>query len=249
MGIAFAAATGACGANVQTVQLDAGESSSIEASGGMNAVATGGAASAGGAAMFISGGTQTVGATGGARAIGATGGARTIVATGGARTTAAGGTSSVIPSNMGGIGGLPLSGYCAGTSTKVQIQGKDLSPQVTYYQPNVVLSCCNVYGLNLVTNATLGFDLHLEIAVPLSGVPSYYNVCYTNNSACPQAALISTNESPPARVPTVGTIRLDNDPTGAQTYAFGVCVQVDDTSSNLLGTKVFIPSPTGGQYY
>jgi len=172
------------------------------------------------------------------------------IATGGSAMSrnvgGAGGSPATAAFDWGGFGGLPFTAYCAGTAPKIYAFGKYLSPQVTSYQPNVAQGCCETYGLDFQTDASLGFDLHVEIAVPRSGVPS--GVCYTNNPKCPQANAIRTDTSTTA-APTVGTIRMDSDPTGVHAFLFGVCVEIDDQTSDLFGTRIFYPSPTAERYW
>lgn len=177
--------------------------------------------------------------TGGSSALKGAGGmgtlvSGTIVTAGGTQGNSynggAGGASASTGFSWGGFGGLPFSGYCAGTTPKVYAFGQYLSPPV---------ASNSAYGLDFKTSASLGFDLHVDIVVPGTGVPT--GVCYTNNSACPQANVSRTDESPSVSTPTVGTTRKDADPTGARAFVFGLCVEVDDPTSNLFGTRLFSP--------
>jgi hypothetical protein len=148
----------------------------------------------------------------------------------------------------GGFGGLPFTGYCAGNSPKLRILGQDLSPAVADYKgtfPSLV--GYTPYGRVYQTSATLGFDLQVVIQDPGRGLSD--GICYTNNLDCPQVYVRRTDEVMTSLWPTVGTTRMDPDPSGAHPFQLGLCVEVDDKSSSLVGTKIFLPSPGATSYW
>lgn len=160
----------------------------------------------------------------------------------------AGGSAAASSFDGGGFGGLPFTGYCTGNSPKLRVLGQDLSPAVIDYAgpfPNLV--GYTPYGRLYQTRATLGFDLEVVVQDPGRGISD--GICYTNNTDCPQVYVRRTDEIMSSLLPTVGTTRMDPDPSGVHPFQLGLCVEVDVTTSSLVGTKIFVPSPGATSYW
>jgi hypothetical protein len=237
-------------------------------SGAGGAAATGGrtASSGGAGGALVTGGSSTAAggtiATGGRTAgSGGTGGSSSLAGSGGAGAASTGGSAlGGAPASGGtagttqprdadpGDGGIVASGYCAGDSPKLTYQGQTVTPGVTDYRSSIVMDCCNGYGVNLHASAWLGFDVAVELILSIDvstpkeyevGGSSYATRAVTRKSG--DALAIGGNNSQ-------GSLRVLGADTTAKTWALGMCLEVVDASSSLLGTRIYVPRVTIGSY-
>lgn len=268
------AATGGGGAGPSSVLVSGGTqatggnaSSMVPASGGASAVtstSTGGrAGSVGGSSMSVGGTAKNGGTTAGtttATGGGVTGGSKTVTATGGTSLSTGGSSgggafsssSSASTSRDAGAGdgGIVASGYCEGNTPKLTTQGQDVTPGVTDFQSNVAMDCCNGYGVNLHSTASLGFDVAIELILSLSiFTPGEYNVGGVSSTKA--RALVFKNTDPltsVASVNSLGRLQVFGADASAGITEFGLCLEVTDAASGLGGTKLYVPRVIIGSY-
>ncbi len=211
------------GAGGATTRAVAGASSGGSASGGSGGAGTvrGGATSSGGSASGGSGGAGT--ARGG------------VTSSGGSAGSSGGGAGG------GPDGGIVASGYCTGDSPKVTYQGQTLSAPATNYQSGLFLDCCMSYGVNLHTSASLGFDFQVEVIAFVGLSPGDYEVVTTSFGVrapvgtSNEAVYVTTNN-------TSGNVHVISAPSLTQAGELGLCLEVVAPSSDLLGTRIYVPS-------
>jgi len=224
---------------------------------GGSAAVSGGMPSGGGVPLQGGGGVAgggnsraTTGAMGGASSGGSAGGSM------GGGGTARGGTTSstgTAGSSGGGTGGGPdggilASGYCTGDSTKVTYLGQTVSAPATNYQSGLAFDCCMAYGVNLHTSASLGLDFQVEVVSSVGVSPGDYEVGTTSFRV--RASVGTSNESAEmATNNTSGNVHMGSAPMASQAWELGLCLEVVDTSSDLLGTRIYVPSVTMMPYY
>lgn len=220
--------------------------------GGGNSGATtgamGGASSGGSAGGSMGGGGTARGgmSSSGGSAGGSMGGGGT--ARGG--TTSSAGTAGSSGGGTGGgpDGGILASGYCTGDSTKVTYLGQTVSAPATNYQSGLAFDCCMAYGVNLHTSASLGLDLQVEVISSVGVSPGDYEVGTTSFRV--RASVGTSNESAEmATNNTSGNVHIGSAPLATQPWELGLCLEVVDTSSDLLGTRIYVPSVTMMPYY
>lgn len=216
-------------------------------SAGASAAMSGGGSTAfqGGGAV-ASGGTSgvTTGPVGGASLGGSAGGRSRGGATTSGGATSLGGSGGSGSGRDGGVpdGGIVASGYCTGTSPKVTYLGQTVAASATNYQSSLFFGCCRAFGVNLHTSASLGLDFQVEVITP-GGVPGDYQVGTPGASV--RAPVRKSNESPqPAADNASGDVRIGGVPSSIQAGEFGLCLEVDDPSSALQGTRIYVPSVT-----
>ena len=170
--------------------------------------------------------------------------------------TARGGTTSstgTAGSSGGGTGGGPdggilASGYCTGDSTKVTYLGQTVSAPATNYQSGLAFDCCMAYGVNLHTSASFGLDFQVEVISPVGISPGDYEVGTTSFRV--RAPARTSNQSAQASANnTSGNVHMGSAPMASQAWELGLCLEVVDTSSDLLGTRIYVPSVTMMPYY
>jgi hypothetical protein len=183
-----------------------------------------------------SGGSASGGRTGAtAGANGGTGGSAGVASSSGGRT---GGTAGA---GSGGGSGILASGYCTGSTAKVTYQGQDATPFATNYQSAIILDCCNAVGVNLHTKASLGLDLQVEVI--MGGTPTTGEYTLPTSSSPYLRAAIRTEQEPvqPEHSGS-GSLRFAGNPYGTQAWELGICLQLDDTTSPSVGTRIYVPS-------
>ena len=207
--------------------------------GGTSGATTGGASSGGTAGASSMGGSGT--ARGGATSLGGSAGGGGMADGGAARggTTSSGGSSSGGEDGGGPDGGIVASGYCTGSSSKVTYLGQTVSAPATNYQSSLAFDCCMAYGVNLHTDASLGLDFQVEVIAAVGVLAGDYEV-----GKKVRAPVRTSNEPANPAGNTSGNVHVVTGPSVAQAWELGLCLEVDDTSSALLGTKIYVPSVT-----
>jgi hypothetical protein len=271
--------SGQAGANGGTLASGgaAGASGLVATSaGGRSTSVLGGSTATGGTAVpppssppSVGGTTPSAGntATGGSSKVGgssAAAGSSARAGSGGAGTTSAGGSSSAGTASSGGTttsssrnpdagvgdGGIVASGYCEGSTAKLTYQGQTVTPGVTDFQANIAMDCCNGYGVNLHSTATLGFDVAIELILSISVfTPGEYDM--GGPASIKARALVFKNTDPPTSLGannTQGKLRVLGADGSAGMAEFGLCMEVTDTTSSLLGTKIYVPRVIIGSY-
>jgi len=235
--------------------------------GGSKAMSTGGTVNTGGAIGFTTGGKSSGGGTtgndGGAGAVTSTGGKVATgggvstggnVATGGAASTGgtssnAGGSAAGGSAGSGGTGSDPLTDFCSGSESKVSYQGQQVMAPVTGYQSPLVFDCCMAYAINWHTKPSLGFDLDAEVISVLGGTsgngPGVYPL---DGSFGPLRAVVHRSTDTPYGVPTRGTANLVTAFSFSASWVLGLCLEVTDATSDLFGTRLYVPQVTVAPY-
>jgi hypothetical protein len=220
--------------------------------------ASGGSPGAGGTIATGGSTASTSSATGGFQ----TGGSSAVVGSGGASTLASGGSAlGGAPSSGGtagtsqprdaaeGDGGIVSSGYCEGDSPKLTYQGQTVTPSATDYRSHIVMDCCNGYGVNLHASAWLGFDVAVELILSLNiSTPKEYEV--GGSSIAARAAVRRSGDALASAVGinSQGSLRVLAMDTTTKTWQVGLCLEVVNASSDLLGTKLYVPKVIIGSY-
>lgn len=227
-------ASAACGG---TVGSDSGGQQS-----GVGGTAAGGQ-SVGGTQPIASGGTSDGGTKSAGGSVGAyTGGTSATLttamggnssATGGASSTSSGGTLTA-------AGGTPAE-FCTGNA-KVIYHNQTITPYVTQYHPLDTRNCCMSYGMRLHTSESIGVDLQVVVSHVAGGFDAGDYVLDSGTfSTSWGAGLRTTAEPTNAQHHAAGRLFITGDTPGVTPWQMGVCIQVDDTSSDLNGTQVYIP--------
>jgi hypothetical protein len=213
------------------------------ASGGTHAAETSPQSIMGGTASTkpnTAGGTQSTGGmwtTGGKAATGGT------LTTGGAASIA-GGSPSGGNAGTGSTGGVSLTDFCTGSEAKVRYQGQELSAPATNYVPEMILECCMSYGVNFHSVPALGFDLDAEIIWALDDVtPGVFEV----GAAFRPFRAVAYKSTDTAYGPSYsanGTVELFTDISFDKPWEAGLCLEVSDTTSTLLGARFYVPRVT-----
>jgi hypothetical protein len=139
------------------------------------------------------------------------------------------------------------SGYCEGESPKLTFQGQTVTPSATDYQSSIVLDCCHAYGVNLHASAWLGFDVAVELILSINiSTPKEYEVGGSSIEA--RAAVRRSGDAltSAAGVNARGGIRVLDMETTTKTWELGLCLEVVNSNSDLLGTKLYVPKVTIG---
>lgn len=249
-----ATAGGSTGAAITTAQggsLGLGGASSMIAVGGTRVAITSTPTETGGTTSYPpttgganagTGGNKPI--TGGAASTGgklSTGG---TVSTGGASSNA-GGSPAGGSAGSGGTGGDPLTDFCTGSESKVSYQGQEVLAPVTSYQSGLVFDCCMAYGVNWHAKASLGFDLEVEVISTLGSAsgtgPGVYSV---DDSYGPLRAAVHRPTDSPTGVATRGTAQLITAFSFNDPWELGLCLEVSDPTSDLFGTRLYVPQVT-----
>ena len=248
-------AGGQGGTAASTGGVSTGSSASGGSTGGHLTTASGGSTGAGGTTA-TGGRTASTSGTGGGSGTGASsslagsGGASAWPSGGSALGGApsSGGTAGTTPRDAGpGDGGIVASGYCEGDSPKLTYQGQTVTPGVTDYNSNVALDCCNGYGVNLHASTWLGFDVAVELILSIDlSTPKEYAV--GDGSPAARAAVRKSGDALTslAGVNSQGSLRVLGSDATTKTWALGMCLEVVNADSNLLGTKLYVPKVTIG---
>jgi hypothetical protein len=218
-------------------------SGGVTSRGGSAGAGTSGGGSAGGGGAPSGGaGAATTAVVGGSASGGVSGGG------GGGAGTARGGAASSggSPGSGGGgagggpDGGILASGYCTGGDAKVTYLGQTVSAPATSYQSGLALDCCMSHGVNLHSRASLGFDFAVEVIMSMGLAPGDYEV----GTGFQLRAFVRTSNEPPQALtnPASGNLHISGGPPAAQAWSFGLCLEVVDASSALLGTRIYVPS-------
>jgi hypothetical protein len=167
-------------------------------------------------------------------------------ASGGTSTAAVGGnaaaTGGTPSSGSGGqpaaTGGMPAD-FCTG-GAKVDYHGQVAAIPVTTYQPLDMRSCCTSDGIRLHTRESIGADL-LVIVSRVAGMldPGTYEVAVGTFSM--SAGLRTTDESNYTVHPAAGQVYVTGETPEVTPWQMGVCLTVSDPSSDLDGTRVYVP--------
>jgi hypothetical protein len=214
---------------------------------------TGGSSATAGAATATGGHSTISSATVGGNASAGAGGASAPVG-GSSRggTNSSGGSTSTgrTPDAGAGDGGIVASGYCEGNTPKLTYQGQAVTPEVTDYQSNVAMDCCNGYGVNLHSTASLGFDVAIELVLSLNiFTPSEYDVG-GSTSIKARAVVFKSSDSFTSASATnsQGSLRVFGADGSVGLAEFGICLEVADATSALAGTKLYVPRVIIGSY-
>ncbi|MBN2574463.1 MAG: hypothetical protein JXP73_07845 [Deltaproteobacteria bacterium] len=248
------------GGNVATGGRTAGSGGSTAAGG---TTATGGRTAGSGGSTAAGGTTATGGRTtpsGGGAGGSGTGGSGSLAGSGGGGAWASGGSALGGSRSSGGTtgtsqprdadpgdGGIVSSGYCAGDVPKLTYQGQTVTPAVTDYRSNIVMDCCNGYGVNLHASASLGFDVAVELILSLDiDTPNEYEV--GGSSLAARAAVRKSGDAltSAAGINSQGSLRVFGLDTTTKTWALGMCLEVVDAASALWGTRIYVPRVTIG---
>jgi hypothetical protein len=223
---------------------------------GGEAGASGGSQAAGGA-THAGGTTATGGRTASTSSAGGsagTSGSSSLAGSGGASTWQSGGTQAAGGATSAGgtagtshpfdaapgDGGIVSSGYCEGDSPKLTYQGQTVTPSATYYRSNIVMDCCNGYGVNLHASAWLGFDVAVELILSIDiSTPKEYEVGGPSIGA--RAAVGKNGDSLTAADNSQGSLRVLGADPSTNIWQLGMCLEVTDTSADLWGTKIYVP--------
>jgi hypothetical protein len=192
--------------------------------------------------------TSTSGAGGSSVGAGGTTAAAGSTAIGGA-TSSSTSTTRVVDAGTGD-GGVVSSGYCEGDKPKLTVQGQTISPGVTDFEANVAMDCCNGYGVNLHSTATLGFDVAVELIVSMNATtPREYPVG-SKAAMRPSARVFKTSDPPVYSTAGNSEGRMSVfGVDGSASYAeFGLCLEVTDTASSLYGAQLYVPKVSLGTY-
>jgi hypothetical protein len=214
---------------------------------------TGGSSATAGASTATGGRSMMSSATIGGNASAGAGGASTP-AGGSSRggTNASGGSTSTgrNPDAGAGDGGIVASGYCEGSAAKLTYQGQTVTPGVTDYQSNIVMDCCDVYGVNLHSTASLGFDVAIELILSLSiFTPGEYDL--GGSTSIRARAVVFKSNDPSSSVSTVnsqGRLRVFGADGSVGLTELGICLEVTEAASVLAGTKLYVPRVIIGSY-
>jgi hypothetical protein len=124
-------------------------------------------------------------------------------------------------------------------------QGQTVTPGVTDYRSNIVMDCCNGYGVNLHASAWLGFDVAVDLLLTINiSTPAAYEVGGTSMGARAEAS--KSGNSLVAGVNSQGSLRVLGSDTTAKTWQLGLCLEVTNASTDLEGTKIYVPKVTMG---
>lgn len=136
--------------------------------------------------------------------------------------------------SVAGAGGGAPGDFCTGDA-KVSYQGDVVSAAATYCEFPVVMDCCNGYGVHLRTKEALGLDF--DVGLTLEGpLPAKLDVGLSGVST----AEIRPSDALGAWQLAAGTVTMDYGPDSGLT-TIGFCLEVTDSSSELFGTRVYVP--------
>jgi hypothetical protein len=133
------------------------------------------------------------------------------------------------------------SDFCTGDVAKVSYAGKEIQTQATNYRSALVFDCCNAFGINLRTTAALGWDLQVEIIVSAGSISAGTYVIDPSSFSV-RASVRTGAEGAQAGHRAVGSVRLAGDLYSSQGAQVGLCLEVDDSTSTLLGTRIYVPN-------
>jgi hypothetical protein len=227
------ASGGASGSGGITDSRRAGNTSSVTSSGGGGGIDGGteglGGARSGDAAASGTGGTTRNGGS-------------TTGSSGGAGTSGKG-SGTINPDAGIADGGIVASGFCQGADSKITYKGQTIAASATSYQSSLVFDCCSAHGINLHTSASVGFDFQVEIISPVNLTPGDFTV---GPGAYPWRAPVRiSGEMPEASANnSSGQVRIISSPAASKAWELGLCLEVVDAASALLGTRIYIPTAT-----
>jgi hypothetical protein len=207
------------------------------------AVSLGGVTSSAGAAVSLGGVTSSAGAA--VSLGGAMSSAGAAASLGG--STARGGTSSVTSTAHAGTGATPS--FCTGETARVQYDGKLPSPAAaTAFPSSLALDCCMSYGVGWHTEASLGFDIALELIVPATGARSADTYAVGGDSRDLRAQLHTSNAMTSTPCLAHGTARVLKATTSGMPMEVALCLSVDATSTGCAAASLYAPRVALGNY-
>jgi hypothetical protein len=130
------------------------------------------------------------------------------------------------------------SDFCTGSVPKVTCQGQTIAPLATNYQSEIAFQWGLAFGLNLRTTASLGFDLQIEVLVGVGAKAGNYLV---GRSGSMSATVRTSGEPAQNGYRGMGMVRLSESPLGKRGARVGVCLEVEEAGSALLGTRIYLP--------
>jgi hypothetical protein len=101
--------------------------------------------------------------------------------------------------------------------------------------------------VNLHASASLGFDVAVELILSLNiSTPKEYEV--GGSSIAARAAVRKSGEAlaSAAGINSQGSLRVFGTDSTTKTWALGMCLEVVNASSDLLGTRIYVPRVTMG---
>lgn len=240
--------------NAGGTTANGGRTASTSSNGGVTitggSTSTGGTIATGGRSASTSG-TGGVTVTGGSTAQAGSGGASAWPSGGSASGGApsSGGTAGTSPPlDAGqGDGGIVSSGYCEGDNPKLTYQDQTVTPGVTDYRSNLAMDCCNGYGVNLHASAWLGFDVAIELILAINiSTPAEYEVGGPSMGARAAVRKGGDTLTPMTGINAKGSLRVLGYDTTAKTWQLGLCLEVTSASTDLVGTKIYVPKVVMG---
>ncbi|HEY5957636.1 MAG TPA: hypothetical protein VIV60_13815 [Polyangiaceae bacterium] len=153
-----------------------------------------------------------------------------------------GGFSFTAGNGSGAVAGT-LVDFCTGDASRVKYDGMLPSPAAaTTYESSVAMDCCMAYGVNWHTEASLGFDLALDLIMPVSidRKPGDYVVGGDSGARNLRAQLFRSNDTQ-TWCTAHGIARVLNQGTTGIPYELGLCLEVDATSTGCVSSTLYVP--------
>jgi hypothetical protein len=141
-----------------------------------------------------------------------------------------------------GDGGIVTSGYCEGDDSKLTYQGQTYVVAATDFISNIIMDCCQGFGVNLHAPASLGFDVPIELILSLNpSAVGDYEVGGTSIRARASARKSTDASASSAGVNSQGRLRILSSDAAAKTWEWGLCLEVTTAGASLFGTRIYVP--------
>ncbi|MFC1642191.1 hypothetical protein ACFL5O_05805 [Myxococcota bacterium] len=189
---------------------------------------------------------------GGAAAGGAARGGTVVggrVETGGAQTGASGASASSGSAATDGISaegasgalGASLAAFCAGEAAKASYRGQVVRAQSASFESDLVFDCCSAHGVYVRTARALGFDFAIDVVTEV-GAEADSTYALAESEWNVRASVRATAEPRDAAHRAGGEVRIMGGRLGSELGQLGLCLQIDEPSSELDQTTIYVPS-------
>jgi hypothetical protein len=147
-----------------------------------------------------------------------------------------------------GIGGA-LGDFCEGAESKVEYRGRTFVVPATSKYTDLKLSCCFAVAATLHTFDVLGRDIDAVVTFQTGyRTPGMATVGAGSGPvrAAVRTPLYSDSSGRAVDVAMTGSVWLSDVEFASQPWTLGLCLSVEDATSPLQGTKVYVPGVTVG---